>query len=143
MTKLISILALSGCLLGPAGCKDEQPNSRAETHDQTETHDQAAGREFEQARRSFVASARHRMAQLDEKIADLRARGAAESEEARGRLDRAIDDLKDERADIERRLDRAETESKDGWDRFKTDVSRGIDDLERAYNGLLDRMKTS
>jgi hypothetical protein len=148
-----ALIVTASLVLG-AGCEDDGerteprtvtpvPLPQPESRTRPETDGEAAKREFSTARRAFVDSARHRMAQLDAKIAELRAREATESEQAKGRLEEAIDDLKDERADVEERLHRAEAQSETGWNEFEKDASRAIDDLERSYNELLERMKTS
>lgn len=100
-------------------------------------------RAFEQKRTAFMSAARERMNRLDAKIDHLQAEARIATGKAKVEAEKALAELQDEREQIRASFEQAKTRTRAEWDEFETDVDRGLNELERAYNDLLERMKTS
>ena len=100
-------------------------------------------RAFEHKRTAFMSAARERMNRLDAKIDQLQAEARTATGEAKAEAEKAIAELQDEREQIRASFEQAKTRTRAEWDEFENDVDRGLNELERAYNDLLERMKTS
>jgi hypothetical protein len=83
------------------------------------------------SRTDYTSEARLRLNQLDHKLSELKGRADAKAA-------KASVDLQVQRDELARKLDRAADTTEAGWDQFKSDVSKGFDDLEHEIDDALD-----
>jgi hypothetical protein len=125
----ISITILSSLTLLGSGCGKDRED-RYETPKPVEVEVRRDG-DFVKVRERDTSELRTRLARLDDRIAQLRAKG----DEASSKL---ADDLRVRRDELAVRLDRAGEETETRWDGFKRDVSDAFDKLEREIDDALD-----
>ncbi len=131
------LLAMTLALLGTAACRERpstetdnlgvgKPTEQLQTQTVSAEHDD----DFIQTRSSFEKSMQERMTRLDTHIDQLESRTDAAGHDAAVRLRSMRDRLGD-------RLSEARTQSEAGWDRFESEMSRSVDELERDVEQLL------
>lgn len=125
MTRLI--LVLTSGLLATTACRDRTDNPDRSRFGKTA---ETANDDFTQARNAFEAHARERLSRIDARIRELESRG-----EAKGR--EMIPELRAKRDEAARELDEIGRETKAGWDRFESDVSRRFDEIDRNLDARL------
>ena len=125
---------LSTIILGGAACRDrddgytrEKP-VEVEKNDRVDVNDDG---EFVRVRERDNSELRARLSRLDDKIAELRARGSEEASQT-------ADKLKATRDDLAARLDRAGEQTSSSWDAFKKDVGDAFDKAEHEIDDALD-----
>ncbi len=118
MTKLALLLALLA-----VGCRDRADGDRGGYSKTSETADD----DFAHTRDTYSVHFNERLKRLDERIHELAAQG---SEKAREAADR----LRVERDRLAPKVDEIGQHAKEGWDRFESEVSEGVDNLERKID---------
>jgi hypothetical protein len=113
-----------GLAAGGAACN----NDRDDKDDVVETKVERTGTTTRttvsvDTRNDYAAEARARLARLDAKLTELRARTDEKAAQAAA-------DLQVKRDQLARQLDSAATQAESGWEKFKADVGRGFDELE-------------
>jgi hypothetical protein len=121
MTKFA--LILSTALLA-VGCRDRVDTTERDHYSKTS---ETARDDFEQTRTTYSVHINERLKRLDQRIHELAARG---TEEARDAADR----LRVERDRLSPKLDKIGEQAKDGWDRFESELSEGVDSLEKKLD---------
>ena len=89
---------------------------------------------FSQEKKEFKMKAKARLDELDKKINELEAKSKAEMKED-------VQKLKKKRNALEKDLKRLEAKSKAQWEKAKQKVQAAMDDLEEAYNKVLNKLK--
>lgn len=122
MTKLALLLALLA-----TSCRDRADDDRRGYSKTSETADD----DFAHTRDSYSAHINERLKRLDERIHELAARG---TEAARDAADR----LRVERDRLAPKVDEIGQHAKEGWDRFESELSEGVDNLERKIEAAFN-----
>jgi hypothetical protein len=116
-------LALLVSALLAVGCRD-----RAEDPDRGYSKTSETARDdFEQTRQTYSVHINDRLQRLDQRIRELAARG---NEEAREAADR----LRIERDRLAPKVNEIGRQAKVGWDKFESELSQGVDALERKLD---------
>lgn len=129
--------AFAALLLSGAACRDrdDRYESRKPVEVDKDRVDvdvdkdrvETTGDDFRRTRDNYSAELRARLSRIDDKIAELRARGDEKSSEA-------ADALRVRRDQLAERLDRAGEQTVTAWDSFKKDVGGAFDELEREID---------
>lgn len=127
--KYISITILSSLTLFGSGCGKDRED-RYESPKTVEVEVNRDG-DFVKVRERDTSTLRTRLSRIDDRIAELRAKG----DEASSKL---ADDLRVRRDQLAVRLDRAGEETEARWDGFKRDVNDTFDKLEHEIDDALD-----
>jgi hypothetical protein len=132
--------AIAFALLGIAGCRQEVSTETDRVgvgkpvESTVESPQSVTGTEhdddFIQTRSSFEKSTRERLDRLDARIDQLESRADSAGHNA------AVQ-LRNMRDNIAKRLSEARKQSESGWDRFSSEVSKSVDDLEQDVDRLL------
>lgn len=77
-----------------------------------------------------------RMATNDQMIADLRLRIDKEKKETRAAFKQKIDELEQKNNEIKSKLDNYKWETRDDWERFKTEFNHDMDQLGEGFKSL-------
>jgi uncharacterized coiled-coil DUF342 family protein len=128
MTKLLVILTSLTCTLLAVGCRDRD-RTRDERPGYSKTAE-TADEDFTQSRSMFSRHVNERLDQLDAKIHELAARGDVKAREA-------ADELRAERDRLRPQVDEIGQHAREGWDRFESEVSSGVDRLEQKLDRAL------
>ena len=126
MKKLLVVLTL---VTAAGACRDRADREGGEARKPVES--ETADEDFDHTRSTYEAQARERLAQIDARIRELGARG-----EVKARA--AAEELRVQRDRLAKELDEAGQQAKPHWDRFESEVSRGLDDLDRRLNAAYD-----
>lgn len=89
---------------------------------------------FSEEKKEFQMKAKARLEELDRKINELEAKSKAEMKED-------VQKLKKKRNALEKDLKRLEAKSRAQWEKAKQKVQAAMDDLEEAYNKILNKLK--
>jgi DNA-binding NtrC family response regulator len=122
MTKLVLLLALLA-----VGCRDRADDDRRGYSKTSETADD----DFAHTRKTYSDHINERLKRLDERIHELAARGTEKAREA-------ADRLSIERDRLAPKVDEIGRHAKDGWDRFESEVSEGVDNLEKKLDAAIN-----
>lgn len=128
--KQVSITILASLTLLGSGCGKDRDDNRYESPKTVEVEANRDG-DFVKVRERDTSELRSRLARIDARIDQLRAKG----DEASTKL---ADDLRVRRDQLAVRLDRASGETETTWDAFKRDVGTTYDKLEREVDDALD-----
>jgi hypothetical protein len=97
---------------------------------------------WERERDEYRQTARARYDQLDRQInemeADMKSAGNRVDAETR----ESYNDLRRQRDELGRQMDRMGDATEATWNDFKRGVDGAMDDLERGYNNVLEKMRT-
>lgn len=124
MTRLL--IVLTSALLATSACRDRADTEHTRFGKATET----ANDDFAHTRNTFDTHARERLSRIDARIRELEARG-----ETKGR--QMLPELRAKRDEAARELAEIGRETKAGWDRFESDLSRRLDEIERELDARL------
>jgi uncharacterized coiled-coil DUF342 family protein len=124
MTKLLVILTIGAAAIGCRDRADREPNGHRKTIE-TQTDD------FTSTRSSFGRHINERLNQLDAKIHELAARGDEKAREA-------AEQLRAERDRLQPQVDEIGQHAREGWDRFESEVSAGVDRLQQKLDSALN-----
>jgi hypothetical protein len=123
---------ISALLLSGAACRDRDDRYESRKpvdvnvdKDRVEVRDPDG--DFTRKRDSYTAELRARLARIDDRIAELRARGDETASET-------AESLRVRRDQLAERLDRAGEQTSTAWDSFKQDVGAAFDDVEREVD---------
>jgi predicted small secreted protein len=120
------------------GCNTDRTAANRDVDRAGET----AAYNWERERDEYRQTARARYDQLDRQInemeADMKRGGARVNAETR----EAYNDLRRQRDELGRQIDRMGDATESTWNDFKRGVDSAMNDLERGYNNLLERMRT-
>jgi hypothetical protein len=84
---------------------------------------------------------RRLMAELDERIADLRVRARAVGADLRKKYDEQVKDLRAKRAALRKRLEKVREASPDAWEDVKAGVGNALEELGKAFERARSRFK--
>jgi hypothetical protein len=115
MTRLALILTLLA-----VGCRDRVDTTERTGYSKTS---ETARDDFEQTRKTYSVHVNERLQKLDERLRELAQRGTQRARDA-------ANQLRIERDRLAPRVNDAAKQTKAGWDRFETELSRGFDNLE-------------
>lgn len=116
-------LALFVSALFAVSCRDrvEDPDRGYSKTSETTRDD------FDHTRKTYSVHINDRLQRLDQRIRELAARGTEEAREA-------ADRLRVERDRLAPKVNEIGRQAKDGWDRFESELSQGVDALERELD---------
>ncbi len=123
----LTLLLVLGAPLVVTGCRDRSDHREGSEYSKT---GEPADDEFAHERAELSARTREQLARVDQRIRELGDRG---SEKAR----QAADELHAERDRLAPKVDELGRHAKDGWDRFKTEVADGLDELQRKLDAAV------
>lgn len=83
------------------------------------------------ARHEYISKAKHSLDKLDARIFQLEAKASEKSDDIRRELKDKLDDIRESRTRLERRLEKLQNASKPAWEEVKLGV-------EQAWNSLSD-----
>ncbi|MGD2128937.1 MAG: hypothetical protein PVJ33_01230 [Lysobacterales bacterium] len=83
-----------------------------------------------------------RLDQVQAKIDLLKARAREADADTRIRLKKEIDDIKERRADLEKRVDELKTAGSDAWEDIRNGLDAGWQALSRALDKATSRFDT-
>ncbi len=143
-----AILALSLILSG-AGCGKEQKSVAASTNAPTGNVDKLK----EQARnavtttRDYLAQQKGRwqksysdkLSELDNQLADLKAKSSAAGEKARSEWSKALSQLEQKKESAAQKLEQLKNASAGRWQELKTNAETAFADLEKSFKDTLSR----
>lgn len=133
-TKRTIGLAIVSLVLAGAACRNEPEDVPL---DSPEENAEKTG--VDSDRNQHIADLEQRLSNVDAKLDKLEDDMSEDMSETKKK---AVKDLRDEREALSTKLAEAKTASSDEYEDIKRDLDRGMDDLERGYNDLLDSMKT-
>ncbi len=81
----------------------------------------------------FLAAAHQKMLDLDAKIQELSNKSGDLKDDAKVQADKALDELRKQRAALGKEYDNLKQSSQDTWDKTKAAFSAGLDDVQKAY----------
>ena len=77
-----------------------------------------------------------KIATNQQSITDFNKRITAEKKEAKAEYEEKIAELEAKNSDMKKRMEGYQAEGKEGWERFKTEFNRDMDDLDQGLKGL-------
>ena len=84
-------------------------------------------------RDEYAVEARRQLNELDAKLADLNARAARATGDAKAELDKKAAEAKVKREAAAERLEELQTAGSERWEKIKVGVGNALDDLRRAF----------
>jgi len=124
------VLVVLILITAATACRDRSDRDGTAAQKPTETSEPASDG-FDQRRDSFETDARERLAQIDARIRELSERGTAKAEAA-------AEELRVQRDRLAKELDEARDQARPQWEQLETEVSSGLDDLERRLDAAYD-----
>jgi hypothetical protein len=86
---------------------------------------------------AFKKEAADKIAINEKSIADFKARKANEKKEAQAAYEKEISDLEKKNSDMKKKMDDYQIEGREKWETFKADFSHGMDELGKAFAGIV------
>jgi hypothetical protein len=120
----VLIVAMAAAI---AGCSEKQ-----EVANTTPTNTVTAS--ATQTKDEFVASVNAKMKELDAQIDALKAKSADYKDDAKVQADKALDELRKQRAVLSAKFDELKQSSQDTWDKTKSAFQSAWDDMQKAYD---------
>ena len=112
-------------------CGNKQESSDYARSPPAPTTPQTAEDELRAAHREFQDAVAKRLADLETKYGELRAKAAAATADERERLQKLVDDVGAKKDDVAAEFRRLREASADKWDEVRDKLERGLADLER------------
>lgn len=143
-----SILVLTACTLITGAMLTGCESSSEKAEDAQEKVDEA-NKDLEEAKEEYQKEIENYRRETEEKtvandraIAELRAKVDNQKREAREEYRKKIDELEQKNAEMKRKMTDYKPEGKDGWDKFKTEFNRDMEDLGNSFKNLtVDNVK--
>ncbi len=93
-------------------------------------------------REDYRRSLQSRYDAISRNIDELERQADSAGHKADAKTRASIERLKEQRADIARRMDNIDSTARENWNDFKRGLNNAVDDLESSYNRTLEAMKT-
>jgi len=135
-------LFLGLALMIPACNRNEPTRVGAAPEDRSndqKTNDQNMKRQ----RDDYVKTTQAKLDEYDKKIDGLEARTSAMSGPAKDQANRPIQQLKDQRKDVESKLSDLKSVNPESWNGMKAEVDSSMAMLERSYQDVSKRLEAS
>lgn len=92
-----------------------------------------AQEEYKEEIRNYRQETADKIAANDKSLAEFRARVATDKKEAREEYNMKINKLEEKNTDLKKKMDDYKEDSKENWEKFKTEFSHDLDELGAAF----------
>lgn len=144
--KAYLLLLLAAALLVAVGCSKEQKTTTGKGGEGATTQPaQGLGAEpgtLAEQKKEYRQSLQVRLDTIDANISDLRSRAANATGQNKQMLNDSITELQQKRTAVQNEMKDVDNATSDTWSDVKGRLDKSMDDLEKAYNSTLEKMKT-
>lgn len=128
--KFLALLLMS--LFVFAGCNTGQKKQQ-ENKDQSET-----SAEFQQKKKELQQKANEELADINEKVKELNNKIKDEGTQLTDSQNEAINELQEKRQQVNQRLRKIQSVSKEEWSDFKTGLEKDLEETNEVIDNILD-----
>ncbi len=137
-----ALLISSGLLFACTSSSNKVENAK-ENVEEAKSDVNEANKELNEANADYVKDMEayrllnaDRVAANEKSIADFKIRIEKEKRENRAEYNKKLAELEAKNSDMKKKLDDYKGEGKDGWDKFKAEFNRDMDELGQAFKDL-------
>lgn len=142
-----SILTLAGCTF-IVGSFLTSCNTPAEKVDNAQTNVVEAKKDLALANKEYLMEVENYKKETqmvitanDQSIADFKARVAKEKKDVKADYEKQIAELEKKNSDMKKRLDEYKADSKEHWEKFRTEFGADMNNLGKAFKGFVVKDK--
>ncbi len=141
---LITGAMLTGCESSSEKAEDAQEKVDEARNDVTEANKdlEEAKEEYQREIENYRRETEEKTVANDRAIAELRAKIDKQKKEAREEYRKKIDELEQKNTEMKRKMSDYKADGKEGWERFKAEFNRDMEDLGNSFKNLtVDNVK--
>jgi hypothetical protein len=136
LTLAASLLMTGAILTGCSSPAEKVADAQKDINEANNDLDKA-NNEYLAEVAAFKKEAADKIAINEKSIADFKARKANEKKEAQAAYEKEISDLEQKNSDMKKKMDDYQIEGREKWETFKADFSHGMDELGKAFAGIV------
>ncbi|HYP15421.1 MAG TPA: hypothetical protein VEQ63_15945 [Bryobacteraceae bacterium] len=127
-------------IAGLTGCTSSE---RATVNEETRARTSEAASNLEAKRREYRAGIDRRLEKIDRQMEEERVKAETRRMNAKAKREynEKMAGLREERAQLNARWERAKDVTADGWDKFTSEMDQAMDSVERGWNRMVADIK--